>query len=71
MVPVYLKFMCMYYDTWDQTHDLRLTAYITSVLWNRLLYEEKISYSNIDFESSRMRVKSTRSMVRLQCRTGC
>jgi hypothetical protein len=34
-------------DTWVQTHDLRLLAYNTSVLCNRLLfriiYEEKIS----------------------------
>jgi hypothetical protein len=46
-------------DAWTQSHDLRLTAYITSVLCNsecnrllfRINYEEKISsYYNIDFE---------------------
>jgi hypothetical protein len=51
-------------NAWVQTHDLRFTAYITSVFCNRLLlrinYEEKIS--------SRMRFELTRSMVRLQCR---
>jgi hypothetical protein len=61
---------------------LRFLAYITSVLCSRLLfqinYAEKISIiikyrfpARMYFESLRMRVKSTRIMVQLQCHAVC
>jgi hypothetical protein len=54
-------------DAWVQTHDLRFTAYITSVLCNRLLfrinYEDKIYIKLIYRCWTRMRVEPARMHV--------